>query len=95
MGQSGSREETRDIRSVGIGARDGYLFLGVLDTGCDLVFSSECLVLCSIDLILSEHGKRCLDTQLLDPNLAGRHGAGVVEDGRKPAENPQKKSLKS
>lgn len=80
---------------MGIGAKGTHLFLGVLDTGCDLVFGSEGLVLCSIDLILPEHWKRRFDTQLLNPNLAGRHGAGVVEDGRKPAENPQKKSLKS
>lgn len=90
-----SRGKTRDIKRLGIGDERTNLFLGVLDTGCDLGFGSDGLVLCSINLVLPEHRKSSLDAELLDPNLARRHGAGVVEDGRKPAENPQKKSLKS
>lgn len=89
-----SREPTRDIkvRERGI---DAYLFFGVFDTSCDLDFARECLVFCSIDLVLSEHRKRSFDAELLDSDFAGRHRAGVMKVGRKPAENPQKNSIKS
>lgn len=91
---SGSRGKTRDIRHQ-IGAFWTNLFFGVLDSGRDLRLGGDRLILCGIDLVFPEHGKRSLDAELLDPNLARRHGAGVVEDGSLPAEKPPKKSLKS
>ena len=78
-----------------IGVETAYLFLGMLNTGCNLIFRSECFILGRIDLILSEHRKSGFDTQLLDSDLARRHGAGVNKVGVKPAENPQKKTIKS
>lgn len=51
-----------------------HIFLGLLDSGCDLGFGRESLVFGRVDLVLPEHGEGGLDTQLLDPDLAGRHG---------------------
>lgn len=48
-----------------------HIFLSLVDTGRDLVFGRESLVLGRVYLILAKHGKRCLDVELLDANLAG------------------------
>lgn len=73
-----------------------HFFFGMLDTSCNLDFGSKSFILGRIDLILSEHGKSGFHTQLLDSDLARRHGGGLDKVGVKPAENPQKKkSIKS
>lgn len=59
-----------------------YLFFGLFDTSSNLIFSSKSLVLCRIDLILSQDWKCSLDAEFLDSNFAGGHGDRGWERGR-------------
>lgn len=50
--------------------KETHLFLSLFDTGDDLRLGGECLILCRIDLILSEDRKGGFVVEFLDPNLA-------------------------
>lgn len=51
-----------------------YIFLGLLDTSCDLVVGCKSIVITAVDLIFSVHPKGSFGAELLDSHLPGRHG---------------------
>lgn len=58
-----------------------HIFLGLLNTGGDLILGGECFVLRRIDLVFSKDRKGCFDTEFFDANFATMGGHCRLRDG--------------